>query len=329
MNGLPPAARPEEFPRLLRPMLAVAGELPERDAGFGYEFKWDGVRAAAFVRRGNVVLRSRNDRDITASFPELTVLGELLGDRQVVLDGEIVALDEAGRPDFGLLQQRIHVRSPSGQLREAVPVSYYVFDVTHLDGRGTRALSYQDRRGVLDGVALEGPGVHVPPSFAGGGADVLDASREQGLEGIMAKRLDSPYLPGRRSDLWLKVKISRTQEVVVGGWQPGEGRRRGTIGSLLVGIPGRGGLRYAGRVGTGFTDSVLRQLLGMLRPLERRTSPFADRVPRETARAARWVEPRLVGEVRFTEWTRDGVLRHPSWRGLRPDKSPQDVRRES
>jgi len=145
----------------------------------------------------------------------------------------------------------------------------------------------------------------------------------------VAKRLDSVYRPGRRADTWLKVKNLRTQEVVIGGWKPGEGRREGTIGSLLLGIPGDDGLRYAGKVGTGFTQSSLRELQRLLGPLEAETTPFAGTIPTADARQAHWVAPEVVGEVRFAEWTRDGRLRHPAWRGLRPDKSPSDVVRES
>src|SRR6266536_3550982 len=207
-------------------MLAVLGELPGHDAGWGYEFKWDGVRIIAYVHSGQVRLMSRTDRDVTGSYPD-----------------------------------------------------------------------------------LDGPHVRTPPWFAGGGADVLAASAEQGLEGVVAKRLESPYLPGRRSPAWRKVKPVRTQEVVIGGWKPGEGRRAGMIGSLLLGIPGPEGLRYVGHVGTGFTQAMLRDLTDRLAPLARATSPFSGPLPRDHARGARWVEPRLVGEVSYGQWTDDGILR--------------------
>lgn len=306
-------------------MLPSPGPLPADDTAFGYEFKWDGVRAGALVRDGRIRLFSRNQRDITATYPELAALGDLTDGRQSMLDGEIVALDPSGRPSFEVLQRRMHVRAPGRGLVAATPVWYYVFDVTHLDGLSTRRMSYVDRRGLLEGLGLSAPGVEVPPWFVGGGVDVLEAGRERGLEGVLAKRLDSPYQPGRRSHLWVKVKLTSDQEVVIGGWRPGEGRRSNTIGSLLVAVPGPGGLRYAGRVGTGFTEAMLRDLMDRLRPLERPTSPFAGPVPGELARGVHWVEPRIVGEVRFTEWTLDGVLRHPSWRGIRADKSPEDI----
>jgi bifunctional non-homologous end joining protein LigD len=178
-------------------------------------------------------------------------------------------------------------------------------------------------------LALSGPAWQTPPHFVGGGAAVHAASREQGLEGVIAKKLDSRYFPGKRSDCWLKVKNLRTQEVVIGGWKPGEGRRKGAIGSLLVGVPGPEGLDYVGHVGTGFTDKMLRDLESDLGRLVRDESPFSRPLPRAQAKDARWVEPELVGEVAFSEWTREARLRHPTWRGLRPDKSPAEVVRES
>lgn len=320
-------AERERTVRPVAPMLAVAGVLPADDEEFGFEFKWDGVRACAVVRSGQVRLTSRNQRDITGSYPELAALGDLV-DRPVVLDGELVAFDESGVPSFGAIQRRIHLRDPARSLVATTPVSYYVFDLLHLDGWSIRQLSYGERRDLLDGLGLSDRRIAVPPMFPGGGAEVLQVSRERHLEGVVAKRLDSPYQPGRRSNLWVKVKLSRTQEVVVGGWKPGQGRRGGTVGSLLLGVHDGGGLRYAGHVGTGFTDAVLGDLMDRLRPLARPTSPFSEPVPAAHARGARWVQPRIVGEVRFTEWTRDGVLRHPSWRGLRPDRSPDEVVRE-
>jgi bifunctional non-homologous end joining protein LigD len=325
------AAR-DPFPELVRPMLAVPGTLPTADAAgrWAYEMKWDGVRAVVYVRDGAARVLTRNDRDVTGTYPELTAMAAALPRLPMVLDGEVVALDRAGRPDFGRLQQRMHVGVPAvvRQLEHDVPVSYLAFDLLHLDGHDLTGRSYDDRRSLLEGLGLHGPRWDVPPAFAGAGDDAMAASAAQGLEGVVAKRRDSRYEAGRRSSAWLKVKHVRTQEVVVGGWRPGAGRRAGTIGSLLLGVPGPGGLDYAGHVGTGFTDRVLGDLLRLLRRLERGTSPFAVPLPRPDARDAVWVTPRLVGEVAFTEWTRDGRLRHPSWRGLRPDKSADEVVRE-
>jgi len=322
----------QPLPALIRPMLAVARDaVPANDDAWGYEFKWDGVRAVVYVDGGRARALSRNDRDITATYPELRDLAESLGSTQVVLDGEIVALDASGRPSFGALQSRMHVTG-AAQVRRLVtqtPATFFAFDVLHIDGRSLLDTPYVERRRVLESMDLAGPSWQTPPYFAGDGAAILAASQAQGLEGIVAKRLDSTYVPDRRSDAWLKIKNIRTQEVVIGGWKPGEGRRHGLLGSLLIGVPGPDGLDYVGHVGTGFTDKMLRDLEGELRPLARDTAPFAVEVPRAQAKDARWVAPELVGEVAFTEWTKDGRLRHPSWRGLRPDKSPGEVIRES
>ncbi len=326
---------PEGFtplPERIAPMMAtLRDELPPDDDQWGYEMKWDGVRAVVYVDGGRPKALSRNDLDLTKTYPELRAMAEELGSRQVVLDGELVALDDAGRPSFERLQPRMHVGSEAQirRLMRSVPVSYFVFDVLHLDGQSRLDLPYEERRELLESLQLDGPSWRTPPAWFGDGAAVLGAAGEQGLEGVVAKRRDSVYRPGRRAETWVKVKNLRTQEVVIGGWKPGEGRRVGTIGSLLLGIPGESGLVYAGKVGTGFTDSALRDLQRQLGPLEVSDSPFVDRVPAADARAAHWVRPEVVGEVRFGEWTRDGRLRHPAWRGLRPDKSPAEVVRES
>jgi bifunctional non-homologous end joining protein LigD len=212
--------------------------------------------------------------------------------------------------------------------RAAVPATYLVFDVLFLDGRDTTDLPYDERRALLESLELSGPSWQVPPSFPGGGQAVLDAARGSGLEGVVAKRLDSRYEPGRRSDCWTKVKVTRTQAVVVAGWKPGAGRRAGLPGSLLLGVHDGGALVFAGHVGTGFTDRALRDLADRLTALRRDTSPYDGQVPREHTRDAVWVEPVLTGEVEFAEWTRDGRLRHPSWRGLRPDVAPDETVRE-
>ena len=334
----PPAEGVEPMPSLIKPMLAVLrDDVPADDDKWAYEFKWDGVRATVYIEGGRPRVLSRNDRDVTGSYPELRALAASMSARQVVLDGEIVAMDEQGRPSFGALQSRMHVTNTAQvrRLVETTPVTYLVFDVLYLDGRSLLDLPYVDRREILESLQLAGPSWQTPPHFAGGsgkdhvGKAVFAASREQGLEGIIAKRLDSKYLAGKRSDCWLKVKNLRTQEVVIGGWKPGEGRRKGAIGSLLLGVPGDAGLDYVGHVGTGFTDKMLRDLEADLKPLRREDSPFATTVPREHARGAQWVEPQIVGEVAFSEWTRDGRLRHPAWRGLRPDKTVAEVVRES
>lgn len=318
---------PEALPSLIRPMLAVAGPLPPaaEESRWAYEMKWDGVRALVYLHHDRVVVRTRNDRDVTATYPELGGLAGALGRSGGVLDGEIVALAD-GRPSFGALQSRMHVQRPGAALLRSVPVSLLVFDLLHAAGRSLLSAPYDERRAALESAGLDGEHWATPPAFSGDGASALAASRAQGLEGVVAKRRASLYQPGRRSHDWVKAKHIRMQEVVVGGWRPGEGRRAGGIGSLLLGVPdAEGRLVYAGHVGTGFTAGMLEQLAAQLAGSGRRTPPFADEVPRAHARDAHWVEPELVGEVAFTEWTREGRLRHPSWRGLRPDKSPADL----
>jgi bifunctional non-homologous end joining protein LigD len=321
------------LPELVRPMLAVPGELPDAadDAQWRFELKWDGVRAVSYVRGGEVRLMSRNDLDVSRSYPEILTPPPALATSAAVLDGELVAFDAAGRPSFGRLQERMHIAdvAVARRLAERVPVVYLVFDLLFLDGRSLLRTSYLQRREVLEGLGIDGTTWRVPPSFAGHGADVLAASRENRLEGVVAKRAASTYRPGARSPDWRKVKHQRMQEVVVAGWRSGHGRREGGIGSLVLGVPGPDGLVFVGGVGTGFTGAMLEDLARRLAPLERPDPPFATPLARAELREAHWVDPRLVGEVMFTEWTSDGHLRHPSWRGLRPDKNPADVRRES
>lgn len=309
-------------------MLAVEGELPT--GPWGYEFKWDGYRCCLRVGpSGEARLTSRNGNDLTATYPELAHFPPaLLDGRPGVLDGEIVALDGSGRPDFARLQRR-HQRQPDSSTLDETPVTFFAFDVLLYHGAWLLAEPYERRRGVLAGLPAAPGRVVVPPAYTAADiapGDLLDIARRHSLEGLIAKRLDSRYQPGRRSPSWVKKALSRTQEAVVGGWQPGKGHRSGTIGSLLLGAyDAQGHLRYIGHVGSGFTDAVLADLRDRLAPLQRPTSPFADPVPRADARVARWVEPRLVGDVAFRTWTRDGRLRQPSWRGLRPDKSPTQV----
>ena len=326
-----PADGPDwvRLPARLSPMLATPGALPADDADWAYEMKWDGVRALAFIDDGQLRLASRTAQDITVAYPELAALGSAAG-TQLLLDGEVVAFDD-GRPSFAQLQQRMHVTSAAqaARLSGQIPACYLIFDVLHADGHPLLDLSYARRRQLLEALDLNGGSWQVPPSFTGyAPADVLGVSREHGLEGIVAKRLDSPYQPGRRSTDWRKVKNFYRQEVVVGGWRRGEGNRAGQIGSLLVGVQGPGGLDYAGHVGTGFTQQTLRLLGARLDSLQQPDSPFTDPVPREHARGAVWVQPRLVIEVAFAVWTPEGRLRAASYQGLRDDKDPADVIRE-
>jgi len=315
------------IPRLIKPMLAsLRPQLPADEDRYGWEFKWDGVRAIAYVSGGRLRLLSRAGTDMTASYPEL---GALAGQVRVpvIVDGEIIAIRD-GRSDFGLLQTRMHVRRPPGRLLAGTPVQLYLFDLLHADGQSLLGVPYTARRDRLDGLGLNTGPIRTPPWYPGGAADVLAASAAHGLEGVVGKLLGSAYHPGQRRD-WIKVKNIRHTGVIIGGWAPGQGHRAGTIGSLLLGVPDAGQLRYAGHVGTGFTQAVLTDLARRLGPLHRATSPFTTPVPAPHARSAYWVHPRLAGEVAFTEWTSDLLLRHPSWRGLHPDTNPGDPRPDS
>jgi bifunctional non-homologous end joining protein LigD len=313
-------------------MLATLGALPLSGPAedWAFEKKWDGVRAIVRWDGRRLTLTSRNHKDMTVGYPELAALGDQLAGTSALLDGEIVALDRDGRSSFARLQKRMHVLNAdeAERLSRQDPAVLMVFDVLHLDGRSALALPYTDRRAVLEGLDLTGPSWRTPALVAGTAQHAVQLGQAEGLEGIVAKRRSSAYRPGQRSPDWIKLKNIRTQEVVVGGWRPGAGTRAGTIGSLLLGLPGPDGLRYIGRVGTGFTAATLAELSGRLRPISRPSSPFLD-VPRADALDAHWVDPDLVGEVAFAEWTPDSRLRHPAWRGLRPDKTPDQVTRES
>lgn len=306
-------------------MLATAGPVPG-GPGWAFEFKWDGIRAVVAAADGVVTLTSRLGNDVTGGYPDLAGIGALTDGRPVLLDGEIVALDTGGRPDFGLLQDRMHVRNPTPELQARIPVSFYVFDLLQLDGTSLLAETYDERRARLGTLRPTGP-VFVPPAYVDvDGSALLEIARGHRLEGVVAKRRAGRYEAGRRSPAWVKTALSHTQEVLIGGWTSGEGRRTRTFGSLLLGAHDDDGrLRYLGHVGTGFRDAVLDDLMARLRPLARPRSPFDETVPREHARHARWVDPVLVGEVQYRLMTRDGRLRHASWRGLRPDRAPSEV----
>jgi bifunctional non-homologous end joining protein LigD len=318
-------------------MLATAGRLPTSDTGWAYEFKWDGVRAIVTIADPDtaaprVRAASRTGKDLTLTFPELQDLADALGAHSAVLDGEVVAFDDAGRPSFGRLQRRLNLGSEALVSRRSgeVPVSYLAFDVLRLDEQPLVEATYDERRAVLAGLGLNGPTFATPARFAdAAGTDVLNAARGAGLEGVVAKRRASRYQPGTRSTDWIKIKIIRTQEVVLGGWSDGAGEREGSLGALLLGVPDDdGGLRYAGKVGTGFDARARRALLAELGPLESATSPFAEGSGPPAGAGIHFVDAALVGEVAYSEWTASGHLRHPTWRGRRVDKDPADVVRE-
>lgn len=315
------------MPATVKPMLATLAGLPSDDTGWGFEIKWDGVRTLARIRDDAARLTSRTLRDVTGSYPELGRLGAALAGHRVILDGEIIALDDGGRPSFQRLQPRMNVQAVSPQLQRATPVFYMIFDVLYLDGRSLLRVPYEDRRGELEHLVPADPSWQVPASMGGNGADFLAASAQQRLEGIVAKRLASRYEPGKRTRDWLKIKNWARQEFAIGGWLEGESGLRGFLGALTVGYyDDTGALRYAGRVGTGMTLAHRRDLQAQLEPLAVDESPFAGAQPDKPG--AHFVRPALVCEVAFAEWTNDGTLRHPAFKGLRTDKPARDVVRE-
>jgi bifunctional non-homologous end joining protein LigD len=299
----------------IAPMKAVSSDSVPTDDGWEFEIKWDGNRNFAFVNDGEVRFQTTHKLDSTARFAALTSLPEGVHAKQAILDGEVVILDDAGRPSFSLLQQG------EGALL------YVVFDVLEIDGRQVTGLPYSDRRRLLEQLVDNGPRWMVSPRHPDGEA-LLDAAKERGLEGIMAKRVDSTYEVGRRSPAWRKIKYRPQQEFVVGGWAPGTGNRESTLGALLVGVYEGKKLRYSGRVGTGFKERELQRLLARFRELASDECPFDPPPPRPTFRIAHWVRPEMVVEVQFAEWTGDNILRQPAYLGERDDKNPRKVVRE-
>ncbi|MEA2306529.1 MAG: bifunctional non-ous end joining protein LigD, partial [Solirubrobacteraceae bacterium] len=322
----------EPMPEILVPMLARTGSLPRDDEKWGFEIKWDGVRALCHSEPGRLRLHSRNGNEITRRYPELARLNRALHHHRAILDGEVVAFGADGKPSFAALQRRMHLGDErrARRLADDAPVTYVIFDLLWLDGHPLVEHTYAERRAELRALGLDGPRWQTPDHVVGHGADVLAAAREQGLEGVVAKRLDSVYEPGRRAGAWVKVKLLQREELLICGWLPGEGRRRDRIGALLLGIrelEPAPGLRYAGRVGTGFTQGELDRLADLLRPLEQPAPPFDLPGPKLPPDAV-WVRPELVCDVEFHEWTPDGQLRHPSYKGLhdtslvvRPDRT--------
>ena len=302
------------------PMLASPAEQLPRGEGWLFEVKWDGYRAVAYVRGGECRLASRNGNDLTSRFAAVArAIPNALKTPNAVLDGEVCALDENGRPSFSLLQ---------GGAERLV---YYAFDLLEADGESLVALPLAERHERL-GALLDrrSKTVRISETFDDGAA-LLAAAEAQGLEGVMAKRADGPYRVGRRSRDWLKVKTAGRQEFVVAGYTRGEGRRASSIGSLVLALNEGGALRWVGNAGSGLGDAEIDRILKLLRPLERATSPFPEPPKMQRVRKGDvvWVEPRLVAEIAFGEWTRDGHLRHPRYLGLREDKPAREVRRET
>jgi len=291
------------------PMKASLGTLPHEDDGWAYEIKWDGYRTIAFVDRRprgahRFRLQSSRGLDVTAKYPEMAELADAVGAERVVLDGELVVLDDQGAPRFELIQ------------RHESQVAYYVFDVLHIDGHDTIGLIYEQRRELLAGLLEAGSNWAVPGHRIGGGAELLEATRQRQLEGVMAKRLGTTYVPGKRTPNWRKVKNRIRTEVTIGGYSPGTGNREATFGALLVGVPVEEGsrtLRFAGGVGTGFDQRMLQSLTKQLRALATERCPFEPPPPRIVTRDATWVEPDLRAEIEMTEWTNDGYVRQASF----------------
>ncbi|GAA5049824.1 non-homologous end-joining DNA ligase [Nocardia callitridis] len=314
------------------PMLATPGQPPREVAGWALEMKWDGIRAVGRHRAGSLRLHSRNQRDISGSFPDITsAFAEVFPDTDVTVDGEIVAPDPAtGAPSFALLQRRMHVVRPTATLLREIPVQYLVFDLLEVNGESIMGLPYVERRRHLDALDLQTATIRTPPYYTDvTPATLLDIAREHDLEGILAKRLDSTYQPGRRCPTWIKTPLRRTTEVVVAGWVPGNGRFSTTFGSIAMGAyDSEGKLVYLGNVGTGWTLRDRKVLQTRLNELHSDTNPFTTPPPRSVTAVAHWVRPELVADVEYREATPDG-LRHPSWRGLRTDKSAHEAKWES
>lgn len=305
---------PAPLPETVEPMKAVLTEERFSDSAWAFERKLDGIRCIAVKADRSVRLLSRNHLSLNGRFPEIAAALEADAATQVVLDGEIVAF-AGGRTSFERLQQRSERR---------VSVFYYAFDLLHLAGCDTTALPQHARRRLLRGTIGFRGALRLTPSRKREGESLFAHACRSGWEGLIAKRADAPYVHGRSRD-WLKLKCGAEQELVIGGYTAPRGSRS-DLGALLLGHFENGRLRYAGKVGTGFSAAVLRDLAAQLAPLRRERTPFADdvRVPHVT-----WVEPRLVAQVGFSEWTRDGRLRHPRFLGLRDDKAAEDVVREA
>lgn len=307
--------QPDDHVRDLAPMLATLGSVDKlTQKQWAFEGKFDGYRLLVEAHHGRLTLQTRNGRDVTREYPQLQTLAATLGDHHVILDGEVVGLDEHGVPSFSEMQNRAR----------AARIQFWAFDILSLDGRSLLQAKYRDRRRVLETLS-EATGLIAPALLDGDGPEALAYSRKRKWEGVVAKKWDSTYQPGRRSAAWIKDKNWNTQEAVIGGWRKGEGGRSSGIGALLLGIPDERGLRFIGRVGTGFTEKDLAALKATLAPLHTESSPFHPALPRKEVKDVTYVRPELVGEVRYGEMTMDGHLRHPSWRGLRPDKSPAEV----
>jgi bifunctional non-homologous end joining protein LigD len=309
----------------VRPMLASKGTYVPPGEDWVHEVKWDGVRALTDVRDGKLRMYSRNGNDITIAWPELST--SPLGDRDLLVDGEIIALNEHGLPDFRMLQDRMHLRNAqtARRLSASNPATYMVFDLLRLDGEDLTALAWEERRARLEGLGLDSS--WQVPAVYDDGQMLHDATLAQGLEGVVSKRRSSKYFPDRRTDSWLKLAHRLSASYVVGGWRPQEGSSAGNLAAVLVGEMTPDGLLYRGRVGSGIGPKAGAQLTKLLAGRDRDDSPFDDEVPKVDALGTHWVEPFLVVEVDSHATAKNQRLRQPSYRGVRADLSPEDLLR--
>lgn len=312
------------------PMLATLGDEAFDDPGWGFEPKWDGIRALAVCDTATTLI-SRNGRDVTAAYPELRGLHDRLVALDAIVDGEIVAFEE-GKPSFQRLQQRMHVRDPRKveRLADRIPVVFMAFDLLYEDGQDLTRSPLKERRARLEEMIVPSDQIQLSPMVEKTGSALFAAAAQQGLEGIVAKKLTSLYEPGSRSRSWLKIKLAFDADVVVVGWTEGEGRRSGSVGSLVMALHGEDGLRYVGNVGTGFDDASLADAVERLSRLETSRPPFDPSELRKHSelRGVRWVAPELVAKVEHRGVTDAGRLRAPSFQGFRDDKSPRECTME-
>ena len=312
-------------PGFIPPMLATLVGGPFDDPGWLFEVKWDGFRVEAVVDAGAVRLWTRGAKDAAQYyFGPFLEPPTWIDAKQAVVDGEVIALDDRGEPDFALLQARIKAR---GMVAEPTPFVYEVFDLLHLDGRSLLEEPLEERRRLLARVLRPDPRVRLSEHIEAGGVAFFEAARARGLEGIMAKDRRSTYVPGGRSMAWQKIKIRPEQELVVGGWVTGTGKAV-DLGALLVGVYEGGGLRYAGKIGAGFTNGSRDELLAAVAALATDESPFVASVPRAAAREAHWLRPELVIRAEFAGWTTDGLVRQAAYKGIELEKDPRKVIRE-
>ena len=305
------------MPRTLEPMKAQLVDAPFDDDRWLFEVKWDGIRLVSFIDGGKVSLQTRAGRIVDDEYPQLQAISRLVNAKQAVLDGEIVALDEEGRPSFQLLQNRG---------KEPHPMQYVVFDIVYLDGQRLFRVPLEDRKRLLRDIVHDSALLKYSDHVPGQGKAFFKAAQQKRLEGIVAKLRDSPYQPGVRSSAWLKVKAVLQQEVVIGGFTAPRASRK-YFGALIVGVHDDGKLVYTGHTGGGFDERTLAQVATLMKPLIVKESPFSGPPP-HTNEKPTWVRPKLVAEVKFAEWTRDGVMRQPIFLGLRDDVEPREVRRE-